>query len=160
MMRVNRVGLIVAFAVAHPSYGWADRTALERNPFLSIEEQTVRPVEDRPPIQRTIERLTRPPLTAIVSHSGDAVAVIGGRIVRVGDEVESKDVVEITPEHVWLQDQHTRYLLELSDVVGFTRDRGADAAPSPAVPETPPRAPVGEGAPGPETARPVELSAR
>ena len=159
MMRVNCVGLIVAFAVAHPSSGWADRTALERNPFLSIEEQTVRPVEDRP-IQRTIERLTRPPLTAIVSHSGDAVAVIGGRIVRVGDEVESKDVVEITPERVWLQDQHTRYLLELSDVVGFTRDRGADAAPSPAVPETPPRAPVGEGAPGPETARPVELSAR
>jgi hypothetical protein len=155
MMRVNRAVLIATLAVAYPSYGWGDQTALDRNPFLSIEEQTVRPVEDRP-IQRTIERLTRPSLMAIVSHSGDAVAVIGGQIVRVGDEVESKDVVEITAEQVWLQDHDTRYLMELSDVVEFVRDRGASgpgqelaasAAPSPAAPETPPRAPVGAGAP-------------
>lgn len=178
MIRVNRAVLIATLAVAYPSYGWAgrafaepppmtgassdddrqppvketaaqpstaDQTVLNRNPFLSIEEQTVRPVEDRP-IQRTIKRLTDPPLTAIVSHSGDTVAVIGGQIVRVGDQVESKDVVEITAEQVWLQDHDTRYLLELSDVVEFTRDRGVNETAA--------------GAPGLDTARPAELSAR
>ena len=127
---MTRAALLVTLMLASWVSGRTDRawaaTPSDRNPFLSIEEQTVRPVETRPPPQRTVERITRPPLTAIVYHPGDAVAIIDGRIVRVGDRVESKQVMEITPEQVWLQDQRARYLLELSDVVGFARPRGGD----------------------------------
>jgi apolipoprotein N-acyltransferase len=85
-----------------------------RDPFLSMEEQGLKASEE-------LERITQPSLEAIIYNPERKLAIIEGKILTVGDRIDSKEVVEIRPDGVILGEKGKLYLLELGDVVSFRR---------------------------------------
>lgn len=60
-------------------------------------------------------------LTAILYHQSSAVAVLNGQVVRVGDEVDGRQVVAIGRDHVILREGRAIRRLE---VPRFTAEKG------------------------------------
>jgi hypothetical protein len=60
-------------------------------------------------------------LTAILYHQSSSVAVLNGQVVRVGDEVDGRQVVSIDRDHVMVREGK---LLRRLDVPRFTAVKG------------------------------------
>jgi len=81
------------------------------NPFLKLEERE----SDRLKNQRkTIDYLN---LTAIFHSPPTSRAIVEGKIVKEGDIIDNKRVIEIQPEAIVLKDFEGEYILELRDVI-------------------------------------------
>jgi hypothetical protein len=81
----------------------------KRDPFLSMEEQGLKVSEE-------LEKINEPKLSAIIYSPEHKLAIIEGKILKVGDKVDSKEIVEIKPEGVVLKEAGKLYLLKLEDV--------------------------------------------
>lgn len=84
---------------------------LELNPFLTQEEREV--FRERP----KYERFIGPKLSAILYNPGNSKAVIDGKIVREGDTVDGKKVLQISPNWVILTDLQRKFILEIERFV-------------------------------------------
>jgi hypothetical protein len=93
--------------VSIPSTGWG------RNPFMSreeIEALNAPPVQEEAPAEvaapvATTPALPQHELTGIVANPGATVAVIGTRVVRVGDRLGSETVKEIRARSIVLESE-------------------------------------------------------
>ena len=87
-----------------------------RDPFVSLEKQGLQVSEE-------LEEITQPKLSAIIYGPGEKLAIIKGQILKTGDIVDSKEIVDIRPESIVLKESGKRYLLKLTDVVGFRNEK-------------------------------------
>jgi hypothetical protein len=93
--------------VSIPAVGWG------RNPFLTLEELHAlsTPPGREPAVAAEVEQAAAPPalpehpLTAIVANQGSSAAVIGTRVVRVGDRLGAETVREIKTRSVVLESE-------------------------------------------------------
>ena len=67
------------------------------NPFLDKKQELQYEDED----ERTIDNMS---LTAILYSGKDSRAMVDGRIVKIGDVIDNKEVMEITSEKIIFKD--------------------------------------------------------
>lgn len=81
------------------------------NPFLTREEEaSLKDTGKRVPIENLM-------LSAVIySQLEKSKAVINGQILRVGDLMENKEVIEIQPEAVILKDTQSEYVVRLKTI--------------------------------------------
>ncbi|MFH0790320.1 MAG: hypothetical protein V2A64_01665 [Candidatus Omnitrophota bacterium] len=82
------------------------------NPFLTREEEAfLKDTGKRIPIENIM-------LSAVLySQVEKSKAVINGRILKVGDLIENKQVIEIQPEAVVLKDTQGEYIVNLKNIL-------------------------------------------
>ncbi len=83
----------------------------QRNPFLSPEEE----LKFRDKEGRLI--IDKPRVLAVFSSPGKSGAIIGRRVYKVGDILDNKEIIEISPSGVILKDRHTQYILKIPDII-------------------------------------------
>ncbi|MFH1398032.1 MAG: hypothetical protein ABIH27_05750 [Candidatus Omnitrophota bacterium] len=83
----------------------------QRNPFLTPEEE----LKFRDKEGRLI--IDKPRVLAVFSSPGKSGALIGGRVFKVGDIFDNKEVIGISPSGVILKDRHTQYILKMPDII-------------------------------------------
>lgn len=88
----------------------AYRGGLKTNPFLSREEEEYFKQDKG---QLLIENMT---ISAIFYSPQRRSAIIDGRIVKEGDRIGDKTIIQIGEESVVLRDEESEYLLKLEGV--------------------------------------------
>lgn len=83
-----------------------------RNPFLTQEEEGVtKETGSFIPINYLS-------LSAVIYSPRESRAIINGQILKVGDNIDNKQVVKIEPEAVILKDAQGEYIVRLKKVAG------------------------------------------
>jgi hypothetical protein len=85
------------------------------NPFLTLEEETA--LKSRPdaiPINYLM-------LTAIFYSPSNSRAIVDGEILKKGDFIDNKEIINISPEEIILKDNNSRYVLKMRNV--FNRNQ-------------------------------------
>lgn len=90
------------------------------NPFLTQEEREMFRKKSK------YEELLGPELSAILFYPGNNKAIIDGKIIKEGDTVNGKKVLEINPESVILTDLQRKFILELSTPAPFAESGMAE----------------------------------
>ncbi len=87
--------------------------ASTHNPFLTAEEEKATASDSGKFIP--IDDLD---VSAIIySSSLSSRAVVDGRIIKIGDKIDDKEVVDITPEAVILENTQGRYIAKLKETL-------------------------------------------
>jgi hypothetical protein len=80
------------------------------NPFLTLEEEmAIRSQPDAIPINYLI-------LTAIFYSPANSRAIVDGEILKKGDFIDNKEIINISPEEIILKDNNSRYVLKMRGV--------------------------------------------
>ena len=79
------------------------------NPFLSAEEEAA--FADSGSNYILIDYLA--PSAIIYSPDGNSKAIINGRILRLGNLIDDKEIIAIRPEEVIVKDSQSEYILKL-----------------------------------------------
>lgn len=80
------------------------------NPFLTKEEEIIYSGRVKGQV------ISNPGLSAIFYSAGKKKVVINGKIFQIGDLVDNKEIVEINPKEVILEDAKGKYILKSKDV--------------------------------------------
>ncbi len=85
------------------------------NPFLTEEERASLKITGK---AIPIDNLS---VTAIIY--APSKAIINGKILKVGDTIDNKEVVDIKPEEVFLKDAQNEYVLKIKDIIAIPKQR-------------------------------------
>lgn len=85
------------------------------NPFLTLEEEkAVQSQPDAIPINYLM-------LTAIFYSPLNSRAIVDGAILKKGDFIDNKEIINISPEEIILKDNNSRYVLKMRNI--FNRNQ-------------------------------------
>jgi len=108
-MRIRHF-LFIFFALLFSLNAGAQEKEFGLNPFLTQEER------EKFKEKSKYEILLGPKLEAVLYNPGYSKAVIDGRIVREGDAVDGKKVLQINPDSVILTDLQRKFILQVSNL--------------------------------------------
>jgi hypothetical protein len=95
----------------------AQPAELEQNPFLTDEEE--REFADLGEAALDAAPIDYLALSAILySPSNKSRAVINGRILEIGSQIDNKEIIEINAEAVILKDAQAEYIIKLKKISG------------------------------------------
>lgn len=87
-----------------------------RNPFLTQEEEQEKELAGA----GNRISLDYPILSAILYSSFQiSKAIINGEILKIGDYIDNKEIIEIQPEAVILKDAQAQYIIRLKNIPGL-----------------------------------------
>lgn len=111
MDRVRIFCLLVVLSFLFNFNIFADSDELEDNPFLDRREE--KKYEDE--AERVLEGVK---LTAVLYSPKGSKAMIDGRIMKVGDVIDNKEIIKIKSEKVILKDYlGQEFLLEMDNIL-------------------------------------------